>query len=169
MDAFSGYNQIRMHPDNEEKMTFVTNRGLYCYKMMPFGLKNAGASFQRLINKVFENQIGRNMEAYVDDMIVKSLHRNNHIEDLTESFDALRRHRMKLNPTKCTFGVTSGKFLGFLVTKRGIEANPEKIKALTDMKHPNSKKDIQRLTNRIASLSRFISVESRMILMITMH
>ena len=97
------------------------------------------------------------MEAYVDDMIVKSLQQDDHINDLTESFDALHRHQMKLNPTKCISGVTSRKFLDFLVTRRGKEANPKKIKALTDMKHPTSKKDAQCLSSQIASLSQFVS------------
>jgi len=97
------------------------------------------------------------MEAYVDDMIVKSLLRRDHIRDLEESFSALRRYHMKLNPAKCAFGVTSGKFLGFLVTKRGIETNPENIQALKDMRHPSCKREVQQLTGRIASLSRFIS------------
>ena len=116
IDAFSRYNQIQMASKDEEKIAFVTNKGLYCYKVIPFGLKNAGATFQRLVNKVFEKQLGRNMETYVDDMIVKSLQKEDHLEDLKESFEALRRHRMKLNPSKCVFDVTSDKFLGFLVT-----------------------------------------------------
>ena len=157
MDAFSGYNQIRMAPEDEERTTFITERGLYCYKVMPFGLKNAGATYQRLVNKIFQDQIGRNMEVYVDDMLVKSIEAEEHIKDLQEAFGTLKKHRMKLNLTKCAFGVASGKFLGFMVTQRGIEANPEKIKAILDMKHPSNKKEVQRLTGRVAALSRFIS------------
>ena len=127
MDAFFEYNQIWMALEDEEKMTFVTDKGLYCYKVMPFCLKNAGATFQRLVNRVFEKQLGRNVEAYVDDMIMKSLQKTDHLEDLKESFEALRWHCMKLNPSKCVFGVTSGKFLGFLVTQWRIEMNPDKI------------------------------------------
>ena len=127
MDAFSGYNQIRMAEEDEEKTAFVTNRAIYCYKVMPFGLKNAGATYQRLINKIFAKQLGRNMEAYVDDMLVKSRTISQHIIDLEETFSTLRAHGMRLNPTKCAFGVSSGKFLGFIISQRGIEANPEKI------------------------------------------
>ena len=152
MDAFSGYNQIKMAPEDEEKTAFITDKGIYCYKVMPFGLKNAGATYQRLVNKVFKNQIGRNMEVYVDDMLVKTSEENDHLEDLKEAFDNLRRHQMKLNPTKCAFGVTAGKFLGFLVSKHGIEANPEKIQAILDMRQPTSKKEVQQLTGRIAAL-----------------
>ena len=110
---------------------------------MPFGLKNAGATYQRLMNKVFQRQIGRNMEVYIDDMLVKSVEDTDHIKDLTKAFEALHRHNMKLNPTKCAFGVSAGKFLGFMVSRRGIEANLEKIKALIDMHPPRCKKEVQ--------------------------
>jgi hypothetical protein len=130
MDAFSGYNQILMHPQDREKTAFITDRGLYCYKVMPFGLKNAGATYQRLVNKMFQAQIGRNMEVYVDDMLVKSEESDGHIRDLHEAFATLKQYRMKLNPAKCAFGVSSEKFLGYMVSSRGIEANPEKIQAV---------------------------------------
>jgi hypothetical protein len=126
MDAFSGYNQIHMLPEDREKTAFITDRGLYCYKVMPFGLKNAGATYQRLVNKMFQAQIGRNMEVYVDDMLVKSTELIAHVNDLREAFKTLKQYGMKLNPAKCTFGVSSGKFLGYMVSSRGIEANPEK-------------------------------------------
>ena len=115
MDAYSGYNQIPMNPADEEHTSFITDKGLYCYKVMPFGLKNAGATYQRLVNKMFTNQIGRNMEVYVDDMLVKTKEATELNKDLGEMFDTLRKYRMKLNPVKCTFGVSSGKFLGFMV------------------------------------------------------
>ena len=116
MDAFSGYNQIKMAKEDQEKIAFITSQGLYCYKVMPFGLKNAGATYQRLVNKMFSKQIGRNMEVYVDDMLVKSKEELTHLEDLKETFATLRQYRMKLNPSKCAFGVASGKFLGFMVS-----------------------------------------------------
>ena len=94
---------------------------------MPFGLKNAGATYQRLVNRMFSEQIGNNMEVYVDDMLVKSQHNNNHVDDLEECFSILRKYNMKLNPQKCSFGVLSGNFLGFIVNARGIEVNPDKI------------------------------------------
>ena len=127
MDAFSGYNQIQMVPEDEENTAFVTDKDIYCYKVMPFGLKNAGATYQMLVNKVFKNQIGRNMEVYIDDMLVKMPEEADHLEDLEEAFNNLRIYQMRLNLSKCTFEVTSGKFLGFLVSEWGIEANPEKI------------------------------------------
>ncbi|KAL0444775.1 UNVERIFIED_CONTAM: hypothetical protein Slati_2200200 [Sesamum latifolium] len=124
---------------------------------MPFGLKNAGATYQRLVDKIFRPQLGRNMEVYVDHMLVKSKEVRNHVEDLEETFVVLRKYRLKLNPKKCAFGVSGGCFLGFMVTQRGIEANPAKIKAILDMGSPTNINEVQRLTGRIAALSRFIS------------
>ena len=112
MDTFSGYNQIKMNEDDQERTSFVTSQGLFCYKVMPFEIKNTGAMYQRLMNKMFTHQIGRNVQVYVDDMLVKSLHENDHLDDLQETFDTLRSYNMKLNPSKCVFGVTAGKFLG---------------------------------------------------------
>ena len=101
MDAFSGYNQIKMDEVNQEKTSFITSQGLFCYKVMLFGLKNAGATYQRLVNHMFRPQIEQNVEVYVDDMLVKSLDEEKHLDDLQETFDTLRRHQMKLNPSKC--------------------------------------------------------------------
>ena len=100
---------------------------MFCYKVMPFGLKNAGATYQRLVNHIFRPQIGRNVEVYVDGMLVKSIDEGSHLDDLQETFETLRQYKMKLNPSKCAFGVSSGKFLGFMVLQRGIEVNPDKI------------------------------------------
>ena len=94
---------------------------------MPFGLKNVGATYQRFMNKMFAQQIGRNVQVYVDDMLVKSRREEDHLEDLRETFNTLRSYNMKQNPRKCAFGLTAGKFLGFMVSQRGIEANPDKI------------------------------------------
>jgi hypothetical protein len=157
MDAFSGYNQIHMDEIDQEKTSFITDRGLYCYKMMPFGLKNAGATYLRLVNKMFRDQIGRNVEIYVDDMLVKSIQTASHIADLRETFETLRSHKMKLNSAKCAFGVSSMKFLGFMVSQRGIEANPQKVNAVLSMQSPQTTKQLQQLTGRIAALNRFIS------------
>ena len=116
MDAFFGYNQIKLDEVDQEKTSFVTNQGLFCYKVMLFGLKNVGTTYQRLMNKMFAHQIGRNVQVYVDDMLVKSAREDNHLSDLKETFDTLRSYNMKLNPNKCAFGVTTGKFLGFIVS-----------------------------------------------------
>ncbi|KAL0715986.1 hypothetical protein Bca4012_065308 [Brassica carinata] len=157
MDAFSGYNQIMMNPDDREKTAFITDRGKYCYKVMPFGLQNAGATYQRLINRMFAEQLGKTMEVYIDDMLVKSLDEHDHVTHLEECFARLNQHNMKLNPAKCRFAVASGEFLGYLVTYRGIEANPKQIDALIQMASPRTEREVQRLTGRVAALNRFIS------------
>ncbi|CAL8136891.1 unnamed protein product [Prunus armeniaca] len=157
IDAYSGYNQIFMHPEDQAHTSFITDRGLYCYKVMPFGLKNAEATYQRLVNSIFAPLIGNTMEVYVDDMLVKSRTADQHIPNLSATFTILKQYRMRLNPTKCAFGVASGKFLGFMISQRGIEANPEKIQAILDMTIPKTVKDIQSLTGRVAALTRFIS------------
>ena len=156
MDAFSGYNQIRMDEADQEKTSFVTSQSLFCYEVMPFGLKNTRATYQRLVNHMFCPQIGRNVEVYMDDMLVKSLDEGKHLDDMQETFNTLRRYSMKLNPSKRVFGVTSGKFLRFMVSHRGIEANPEKIKEILDMKPPQNIKEVQSLTGRVATLNRFV-------------
>ena len=138
MDANVGYHQIPLATEDQPRTTFITNAGVYCYRVMPFGLKNVGATYQRMVNKVFQSQIGRNLEVYVDDIIVKSKQAFDHAADLRETFMTLRLHQMRLNPDKCVFGVTGGKCLGFLVDERGIEANPDKIRAIQDMKSPRS-------------------------------
>ncbi|CAA0829061.1 Unknown protein, partial [Striga hermonthica] len=157
LDAYSGYNQIPMHPDDAEHTSFYSARGLYSYVMMTFGLKNAGATYQRLVNKMFAHLIGRTMEVYVDDMLVKSEQASDHITHLSEVFDILREYYMVLNPKKCTFVVGSGKFLGYMVSQRGIEANPAKIQAILELAPPTSIKGVQALTGRLAALNRFIS------------
>ena len=121
---------------------FITSKGLYYYKVMPFGLKNAGAAYQRLVNHMFNRQIERNVEVYVDDMLVNSKEEENHLDDLKETFNALRQYNMKLNPSKCAFGVSSGKFLGFMISQRGIEANPEKVRAILEMSFLKAIKEV---------------------------
>ena len=157
MDAFSGYNQIKMEEADQEKTSFVTSQGLFCYKVMSFGLKNVGATYQRLMNKMFAHQIGRNVQVYVDDMLVKSLCEEDHLDDLRETFNTLRSYNMKLNPKKCAFGVTTGKFLGFMVSQRGIEVNLEKVRAIMELEPPRTVKEVQSLNGKIAALNRFIS------------
>ena len=160
MDAFFGYNQISMDPNDQENTSFVIAQGTYCYRVMPFGLKNAGATYQRLVNRMFQKQISATMEVYIDDMLVKSTTADLHIAHLSEAFQILRNYNMKLNPGKCAFGVSAGKFMGFIVNHRGIEENPDKIKAMLDMPSPSRIKEVQRLTGRIAALSRFLSKAS---------
>ncbi|RDX74025.1 hypothetical protein CR513_46274, partial [Mucuna pruriens] len=136
MDAYSGYNQIRMHPQDEEKTAFITDDRAFCYKVMPFGLKNARVTYQRLMDKIFKEVMGVDVEAYVDDVVVKSQGVTEHCQALGLVFHILRKHRLRLNPNKCSFGVRARKFLGFMLTERGIEANPEKCQAVVNMRSP---------------------------------
>ena len=131
-----------MDEADQEKTSFVTSQGLFCYKVMPFSLKNGGATYLRLVNHMFCPQIGWNVEVYVDDMLVKSLDEEKHLDDLQETFDTLRRYNMKLNPSKCAFGVSLGKFLRFMVSHRGIEANLDKIQAILNMEPPRNIKEV---------------------------
>ena len=156
LDAFSGYNQIRMHPMDECKTAFMTERSCYCYKVMPFGLKNTEATYLRLMDRVLSPMLGRNVQAYVDDMVVNSREKEQHVTDMEELFATIAKYRLKLNPEKCIFGVEARKFLGFLLTERGIEANPEKCAAIMAMRSPASVKEVQQLTGRLAALSRFM-------------
>ena len=146
-----------MTEEDQEKTAFINNQGLYCYKVMPFGLKNAGATYQKLVNQMFSKQIRRNVEVYVDDMLVKSKEEEDHLDDLKETFNTLRQYNMKLNPSKYAFGVSFGKFLSFMVSQRGIEANPERVRAILDISSPKTIKEVQSFTGRVAALNRFVS------------
>ncbi|KAL0405208.1 UNVERIFIED_CONTAM: Retrovirus-related Pol polyprotein from transposon.6 [Sesamum latifolium] len=133
MDALQGYHQIMLAPEDHKRVSFITLNGILCYVSMLFGLKNAGATYQRLVDKIFQPQLDRNMEVYVDDVLIKSKEAHHHVEDLEETFAVLRKYRLKLNPEKCAFGVSEGCFLGFMATQRVIEANSDKIKSILDM------------------------------------
>ncbi|GKA04372.1 reverse transcriptase domain-containing protein [Tanacetum coccineum] len=138
LDAYKGYHQVQMADEDEEKTAFYTYQGTFFYKKMLFGLKNAGATYQRLVDEAFNKQIGRNLKVYVDDMVIKSKAEKDMLADIAETFDNLRRINMKLNPKKCSFGVEEGKFLGYMVTSEGIRANPAKIKDIAKMKSPRT-------------------------------
>ncbi|KAL0411817.1 UNVERIFIED_CONTAM: putative protein K02A2.6 [Sesamum latifolium] len=157
MDASQGYHQIMLAPEDHKRVSFMTSDGTFCYVAMSFGLKNAGATYQRLVDKIFRLQLGKNMEVYMDDMLVKSKEAPHHVEDLEETFTVLRKYLLKLNPGKCAVGVSGGRFLGFMVTQRGIKGNPDKIKAILEMGPPTNINEVQRLMGRIVALSRFIS------------
>jgi hypothetical protein len=157
LDAYSGFHQIQMSREDRKHTAFVTLDGLYCYVVMPYGLKNALPTFVRAMSKTFGDLIRDKVEVYVDDIVVKTKRGLTLVEDLTLVFDKMRATRTKLNLDKCVFGVSAGKLLGFLVSYRGIEANPEKIKAIEAMRPPAHIKDVQKLTGSLAALSRFIS------------
>jgi hypothetical protein len=127
LDAYSGYNQIKLKKEDEEKIAFITPYGIFCYQVMPFGVKNAGATYQRMMQNCLGSQICHNIQVYIDDVVITIRKEESLISDLQETFDNLNRYNLKLNSTKCSFGVSAGQLLGFLVSARGIEANPEKI------------------------------------------
>ena len=124
LNAFQGYHQIPLAAKDQKKTVFVTPVGNYHYKVMPFGLKNAGSTYQWMMTKMFESRLGKTIKVYIDDMVVKSKLASEHLADLTNVFEILRWHKLRQNASKCFFRVGSGKFLGYMVTHRGIEVNP---------------------------------------------
>ena len=158
MDAYSGYNQIPMAEEDKKKTTFMTESWNYYYNLMSFGLRNAGATYQRMMNKVYDKAFMDDiLEVYMDDMIVKSQQEVDHATHLKRVFKQTLKYNMRLNPEKCTFGVQAGKFLRFYLTERGIEANPDKCRAFTELPTPHSKKCIQTLNSMLTALSRFVA------------
>jgi hypothetical protein len=153
---FSRYHQIRVHKEDEGKTSFITPFETFCFVRMPEGLKNAGCTFSRMIAIVLQPQIRRNILAYVDDIVVKSVQTRYHISVLAETFANLIAANLTLNPEKCIFGIHKGKVLGCVVSTKGIVANPNKIKALVEMQDPIFVKDVQKLTGRVVALNRFI-------------
>jgi len=157
MDSFSGYNQIKMALEDKVKTTFVTPWGTYCYKVMPFGLKNAGATYQRAMVTLFHDMMHKEIEVYVDDMIAKSKRGEDLVKVLRKLFERLRKYELKLNPAKCSFGVKSRKLLGFVVSDKGIEVDPEKVKAIQSMPSPKTEKEVRGFLGRLNYIARFIA------------
>jgi hypothetical protein len=155
--VYSGYHQVKMKESDQLATSFITPFGMYCYITMPFGHRNTGATYQRCMQHVFGEHIGPTVEAYVDNIIVKTKKNSNLINDLDVAFKCLRAKNIKLNPEKCVFSVPRGMLLGFIISERGIKANPEKIAAITKMGPIRDLKGVQRVTGCLADLSRFIS------------
>ncbi|XP_070013524.1 uncharacterized protein [Nicotiana sylvestris] len=132
-----------MDEEDAEKIAFITPWGVYYYKMMPFGLNNVGATYMRAMTTIFHDMIHKEIEVYVDEVIIKSKRATDHIANLRKFFDRLRRYNLKLNPAKCAFRIPAGKLLGFIVNRRGIELDPSKVKAIQELPPPRSKKDVQ--------------------------
>ena len=157
LDAFQGYHQIPLALKDQEKTAFMTPVGNYHYTVMSFGLKNTGSTYQRMMTKMFEPQLGKVIEVYIDDMVVKSKVISEHVRDLEVIFGILREHKLRLNASKCSFGVGSGKFLGYIVTHSGIEVSSDQIKAIHNLQAPRNPKEVQKLIGMITALNRFIS------------
>ncbi|GJU69453.1 reverse transcriptase domain-containing protein [Tanacetum coccineum] len=157
MDAYKGYHQIQMAESDEEKTSFHSSHGVYCYTKMPFGLKNAGATYQRLVDKAFDNQVGRNIEVYVDDLVIKSHTETEMLRDIDETFHTLRKINMKLNPKKCTFGAVEGMFLRYMISSKGIKPCQDKTEAVLRLLSPRTIKEVKSLNGKLASLNRFLS------------
>nr|GEZ21271.1 reverse transcriptase domain-containing protein [Tanacetum cinerariifolium] len=157
LDAYKGYHQIQLAESDEEKTAFHIGQGVYCYTKMPFGLKNAGATYHRLVDKAFDSQIGRNIEVYVDDLVIKSHTEAEMLRDISKTFRTLRKINMKLNPKKCTFGAVEGMFLGYMITPEGIKPCPDKTEAVPQLSSPWTIKEVQSLNGKLASLNRFLS------------
>ena len=157
LDVFQDYHQIPLALDDQEKTAFITLIGNYHYKVMPFGVKNAGSTNQRMMTRIFKSQLGKNIKIYIDDMVVKNKVVSEHLGDLGDILEVLRKYKLRLNASKCSFSVGSGKFLGYMVTHRGIEVNPDQIKAINNLQSPRNPKEVQKLTEMAAALNRFIS------------
>ncbi|GLJ46598.1 hypothetical protein SUGI_0981910 [Cryptomeria japonica] len=152
MDGFSRYNQINIAPEDQHKTAFTCPWGKYCWNVMSFGLKNVGVTYQRAITTIFHDMMHTIMEDYVDDLIDKSLTREGHLEILDKIFDRLEQYNVQLNPKKCVFGVTSGKLLGYIVSSKGIEVDPPKVKAIMDMSPPKNISQLRTLQGRLQSI-----------------
>ncbi|GKA52719.1 reverse transcriptase domain-containing protein [Tanacetum coccineum] len=161
LDAYKGYHQIQMAESDEEKMAFHTSHGVYCYTKMPFGLKNASATYQRLVDKAFDNQVGRNIEVYVDDLVIKSHTETEMLRDMDGTFCTLQKINMKLNPKKYTFGAVEGIFLGYMISPEGIKPCPDKTKAVLRLPSPWKIKEVRSLNGKLASLNRFLSKSAK--------
>ncbi|XP_075646115.1 uncharacterized protein LOC142617200 [Castanea sativa] len=157
LDAFQGYHQIALVTEDQEKTTFISPEANYHYTVMSFGLKSAGATYQRMMKRTFRDKIGCTVEVYIDDMVVKSKQEKGHIDDLKEVFEVLQRYKLRLNADKCAFGVRVDKFLGYMITCRGIEINPDQIQAVERLELPSNPKEVQVLTDMLAALNQFIS------------
>ncbi|CAL2271026.1 unnamed protein product [Prunus armeniaca] len=159
MDGNVGYNQIMVAKEDIHKTAFMCPRhiSVFEYTKMPFGLRNSGATYQRVMNSVFHDMTGHSLEVYIDDVVIKSSEKGDNVSNLKKAFLRMRQHKLKMNPKKCNFGVQADNFLGFLVHQRGIEINKNKAKSIMKSLPPRNKKELQSLIGKINFLRRFIS------------
>ncbi|GKA28120.1 reverse transcriptase domain-containing protein [Tanacetum coccineum] len=156
LDEYKGYHQIQMAEEDEEKTAFITSQRIFCYTKMPFGLRNAGATYQCLVNKAFHKQIGRNLKVYVDDLVIKSRTEDEIVRNIKETFKTLREINMKLNPKKYTFGIEEGMFLGYKVSTRGLKVCPDKVDAV--LSHPSPNRAFKKMKRFIAELPMLVAL-----------
>src|ERR1700733_3479883 len=164
LDGFSRYNQILVHPDDQLKTTFRTKWGTYAYQKMPFGLVNAGATFQRAMDTAFRGLINRSVVIYLDDITVFSKKRSNHLHDLDQILQRCKRYGISLNPKKSFFALDQGKLLGFVVSRDGIYIDPDRIKEISDIPFPYNKKSMQSFLGQINFVKRFVPDFSQIVL-----
>lgn len=164
LDGFSGYNQVLVHPDDQLKTTFRTKWGTYVYQKMPFGLINAGATFQRAMDIAFKGLINRSVVIYLDDITMYSKKRYNHLHDLNQIFQRCKRYGISLNPKKSFFALDQGKLLGFIVFKDGIYIDPDRIKEISEIPFPHNKKSMQSFLGQINFVKRFVPDFSQIVL-----
>ena len=157
LDCYAGYHQILINEKDAEKKTFITPWGVYHYRVMPFGLKNACATYIWAMTTIFHDMIHKEIEVYVDDVIIKSRESSDHLTHLRKFFERLRRYNLKLNPAKCAFGVRTGNLLGFIVSRRGIELDPSKIKEIQELPLPKTRKEVMSFLGRLNYINRFIA------------
>jgi hypothetical protein len=155
MDGFSGYNQIQIHPADQYKTAFITPWGTFAYRVMPFGLKNASATFQRAMTYIFHD-LAAIILAYLDDLTARSKKRTQHLDDLRIIFQRCRQYNIRLNPLKCVFCVTAGCLLGFIISQRGITMDPLKVQAITEIPPPRNLRQLQSLQGKANFLRRFV-------------
>lgn len=156
-DGFSGYNQIQIAPKDQEKTTFTCAWGTFCWNVIPFELKNADATYQRAVTTIFHDMMHKNIKDYANDTLVKSMKISTHLSRLGPILDRTKKFKLRLNPKKCAFGVTSGKLLGYIVSAKGIEVDPEKVKAIMEMSPPKNVSQMRTLQGRLQSIRCFIS------------
>ena len=151
VDCYASYHQILMDEEDTKNKAFITPWGVYQYRVIPFGLKNASATYMRAMTSIFHDMIHKEIEVYVDNVIIKSCESSDHLTHLKKFFDRLHRYNLKLNPAKCSFGVLAGKLLGFIVSKRGIELDPSKIKAIEELFLSKTKKEVMSFLERFTT------------------
>jgi hypothetical protein len=156
LDCFLGYHQIWLRKEDEDKSSFITPFGTYCYMRMPEGIRNAVPTLCKMTKVALKDQVGRNVLSYVDDIVVATNKKESYISNLSETFTNMCEANLKLNPDKCLFGATRGKVLGCLVSTKAIEASPNKIRAIIQMQPPHTRKEVQKLIGRIAALNKLI-------------